>query len=514
MPETMVSVTTPRGAWSIAGAVAGAAGLAVGHAMTMALTLRASPLVGLAEAILRHVPEVADDRMGTLIGPQSRGPLVVILVVAALLFSMWAGRLAERSWWLPTLIWLGVGAVCLVEIVLSAERTALDFLPTTAGTVTSIVLLSFVSEPLHRIEDEDDTPAHGRSRRSFIIRSGVVGLAGIGVGIYGESFGRTRRHVEQTRRLLNLPVTDRPVPEGVSLHLEGMRAWRTPTPEFFIEHTAVATPTIEPLDWSLRIHGMVDHEIVLSYQDLLDRRIRERWITLSCAKDPVGGDKIGNAWWSGVRISKLLEEAGVSEEADAVLQTSQDGWTCGTPLAAMTDPYRNAMLTIAMNGEPLTLDHGFPVRTIVPGLFGHVSACKWVVDLEVTRFADIEAHPTKEGWSELGPVVIGSRIDVPEGGADLEAGIVPFGGYAWSQHIGIRAVEVAVDGGAWQAADLGTVPNQDTWVQWRADVDLAAGEHSVRVRAIGSDGTVQTGVQRDPKPDGATGWHEIEVSAS
>ncbi|KRF19157.1 oxidoreductase [Nocardioides sp. Soil797] len=507
-------MTTPRGAWSIAGAVAGAAGLAVGHAMTMALTLRSSPLVAFAEAVLRRVPEVADDRMGTLIGPQSRGPLVFILVLVALLFSMWAGRLAERSWWQPLLIWLGIGGVCLVEIVLSAERTALDFLPTTAGTVTSIVLLSFVSEPLHRIEDESDTPVDGRSRRSFIIRSGVMGAAGIGVAIYGESFGKKRRHVEQTRRLLNLPVSNPHVPEGVVLGVEGMAPWRTPTPEFFIEHTAVATPTVEPLEWSLRIHGMVDHEIVLSYQDLIDRRIRERWATLSCAKNPVGGDKIGNAWWSGVRISALLEEAGVTGDADAVLQTSQDGWTCGTPLASMLDPNREAMLAIAMNGEPLTLDHGFPVRTIVPGLFGHVSACKWVVDLEVTRFADIEANPTKEGWAEMGPVLIGSRIDVPEGGTEFEAGVVSFAGYAWSQRIGISGVEIALDGGAWQGTELGTVPNQDTWVQWRADVDLPAGDHTVRVRAIGSDGTIQTGVQRDAKPDGATGWHEIEVSAT
>lgn len=482
--------------------------------MTMALTLRSSPLVAVAEGVLRHVPEVSDDRLGTIIGPESKGPVVVVLVIVLMLCAMWAGRRARRAWWQPVPIWLGMAGICLVGVLTNPEATALDFLPVTAGAVTWIVALSFISEPLHRIEDEDDTPVHGRSRRGFLIRGGGFVLASVGIFIFGESFGKKRRHVEQSRNLLNLPVTDRLPKEGVNLGIEGMPPWRTPVPEFFIEHTAVATPAIEPLEWTLRIHGMVENELVLTYQDLIDRRIQERWITLSCVKNQVGGGLIGNAWWSGVLIAPLLEEAGVIDGADAVLQTSQDGWTCGTPLDALTDRSRHALLAVAMNGEPLTLDHGFPVRTVVPGLYGHVSACKWVVDLEVTRFADIEPQPTKEGWTPQGDVLIGSRIDVPEAGGEVDAGAVVVAGHAWAQHFGISGVEIAVDAGPWQRVDLGQAPNTDTWVQWRTEVDLDPGDHVVRVRAVALDGHVQTGVRREPKPDAATGWHEIDVSVS
>ena len=148
----------------------------------------------------------------------------------------------------------------------------------------------------------------------------------------------------------------------------------------------------------------------------------------------VGGSLIGNAWWSGVRVDALLAEAGVQGGADAVLQTSWDGWTCGTPLEKLTDPGTNAILAIAMNGEPLPIDHGFPVRMLVPGLYGYVSATKWVVDLEVTRFADFTAYWTDKGWSERGPVKLASRIEVPESGDNVPVGELTIAGAAWAQH--------------------------------------------------------------------------------
>ena len=181
-------------------------------------------------------------------------------------------------------------------------------------------------------------------------------------------------------------------------------------------------PNIEPKEWQLRIHGMVERDLVLSFDELVAREISEDWITLNCVSNEVGGDLIGNAWWSGVRLADILEEAGVSADADAMLQTSEDGWTCGTPLVRAGGPRPDAMLAVFMNGEPLTVEHGFPVRTIVPGLYGYVSACKWVVDMEVTPFDAIEAYWTGKGWSEEGPVKISSRIDVPDDGEDVPAG--------------------------------------------------------------------------------------------
>jgi DMSO/TMAO reductase YedYZ molybdopterin-dependent catalytic subunit len=236
-------------------------------------------------------------------------------------------------------------------------------------------------------------------------------------------------------------------------------------------------------------------------------------MTLNCVSNTVGGDLIGNAWWSGVRIAPLLEEAGVHPDADGVLQKSADGWTCLTPIEVLTDD-RNAMLAVAQNGEPLTVEHGFPVRMIVPGLYGYVSATKWVIDLEVTRFDDAQGYWTDKGWSAHGPVKLASRIDVPRGGSEIDHGDVTVAGTAWQQHTGVRAVEISVDGGAWRPTALARVPGVDTWVQWRTSVPLERGDHQVRVRATSDAGDVQTSVRADPVPDGATGWHTVNFRVS
>jgi DMSO/TMAO reductase YedYZ molybdopterin-dependent catalytic subunit len=307
-------------------------------------------------------------------------------------------------------------------------------------------------------------------------------------------------------------VSEPRVPPAARIDLPGVSAWQTPVEEFYLIHTAISLPAIEPERWRLRIHGMVERELELTLQDLLDRKPTEAWITLSCVSNQIGGDLIGNAWWSGVKLAALLEEAGPLPDADAVLQTSEDGWTCGTPLATLTDG-RDAMLAIAMNGRPLPVEHGFPVRTIVPGLYGFVSATKWVVDLEVTRFDRISAYWTGKGWAEQAPVRLASRIDVPRSGDTVAPGAVRVGGVAWEQHVGIQGVEVAVDGGAWQPVEIAAPPTHDTWVQWAGTVELAPGDHLLRVRASSRSGEVQTGVPRDVVPDGATGWHEVEVTA-
>jgi DMSO/TMAO reductase YedYZ molybdopterin-dependent catalytic subunit len=256
-------------------------------------------------------------------------------------------------------------------------------------------------------------------------------------------------------------VTPGTLPANADLGLPGIATWRTPNRQFYRIDTAFTPPSIAPADWSLRIHGMVDHEIRLSYADLVRRSFTEDWVTLCCVSNEVGGNLISNAWWSGVLIREILAEVGIRPGADAVLQTSQDGWTCGTPLAALTDPNRSAMLAVAMNGEPLPVEHGFPVRMVVPGLYGYVSATKWLVDLEVTQFGAFSAYWTQRGWGEKGPVKTESRIDVPRNGAHTATGKVRVGGSAWAQHTGIEAVEFQIDGGPWQSAVLGGVAGLD-----------------------------------------------------
>ena len=318
--------------------------------------------------------------------------------------------------------------------------------------------------------------------------------------------------VEDLRARLRLPVTRGTVPAGAEVAVPAMPPWRSPNEEFYRIDTAVVVPTVDVEEWRLRIHGMVERELTLSFDDLLERRLTEDWVTICCVSNEVGGDLIGNAWWSGVRVADLLAEAGVLPGADAVLQTSHDGWNCGTPLEALTDD-RNALLAVAMNGEPLPIEHGFPVRVVVPGLYGYVSATKWVVDLEVTRFEDFTAFWTERGWAAEGPVRTQSRIDVPRANHRVMSGDVRVGGVAWAPHTGIDRVEVRVDGGPWAEVELGRVPGVDTWVQWAGTVSVEPGIHTVAVRATDRSGYTQTAVRRDVVPDGATGWHTIEFTA-
>src|SRR5690606_12948763 len=272
----------------------------------------------------------------------------------------------------------------------------------------------------------------------------------------------------------------------------------------------LSEPLIHPADWPLRIHGMVEREVEIDYDALIEMGLVDRWLTLNCVSNEVGGGLIGNAPWAGVPIADVLALARPSPDADAVLSTSDDGWNAGTPLEALTDG-RDALLAVGMKGEALPLEHGFPVRMIVPALYGYVSATKWVVDLEVSRFDAFEAYWTTRGWAERGPVKVASRIDVPASGDDVTAGTVAVAGVAWAQHRGIERVEVRVDDGSWQPARLADVPSADTWRQWIYEWDAEPGDHTLQVRAVTADGEVQTSEQAPPAPNGSSGRHGIDV---
>nr|WP_269329549.1 molybdopterin-dependent oxidoreductase [Kineosporia babensis] len=292
-----------------------------------------------------------------------------------------------------------------------------------------------------------------------------------------------------------------------------MEPFITPNADFYRIDTALSVPLLRAEDWSLRIHGLVDREITLTWAELIAADLVERDLTLMCVSNEVGGDLTGTARWLGLPLGPLLQRAGISAEADMVLSKSSDGWTASTPLEVLTDG-RDCLLAIGMNGQPLPLEHGFPVRMVVPGLYGYVSATKWVVDLEVTRFDRAEAYWSTRGWSQRGPVKTSSRIDVPANGADLAAGTVAVAGIAWAQHRGIQAVEVRIDEGPWQSATLGAEASVDTWRQWYLSWNAPAGSHRIQVRATDGDGAVQVEDVAPPAPDGATGWDSIEVSVA
>jgi len=325
--------------------------------------------------------------------------------------------------------------------------------------------------------------------------------------------GTVTRAATAARAFVRLPAPvrpARPVPAGAQSPSPGVVDVVTANADFYRIDTALTPPQVDPSTWSLRVHGLVEREVTLTWDEVLASDLVEAYVTLTCVSNPVGGSLAGNARWLGLPIRTVLARAVPLPGADMVLSTSADGFTASTPLAVLTDD-RDALLAVGMNGEPLPVAHGFPVRMVVPGLYGYVSATKWVTDLEVTRFADRAAYWTQRGWSERGPVRTSSRIEVPRHHATVPAGRVAVGGTAWAQHTGITGVEVQVNQGPWQPAELAAEISVDTWRQWSWTWDAEPGPYTLRVRATDATGTVQDRAVRDVLPDGATGWHETSV---
>ncbi|MET9485660.1 molybdopterin-dependent oxidoreductase [Nocardia sp. NPDC006630] len=359
----------------------------------------------------------------------------------------------------------------------------------------------------------DDSGFELALQRRQVVRGIVIAAAaGVGAGVVGRVLGLRSHNVSSERAEVQLPSPSGPLPvvdPAADLKIPGLSPYLTSNADFYRIDTALTVPQVSKDSWSLRIHGMVDREIRLTYADLAARQAVEKLVTLTCVSNPVGGDLIGNASWLGYRLDELLTEAGPHPDADMVLSTSVDGFTAGSPLAALMDG-RDALLAVGMNGEPLPTAHGYPVRLVVPGLYGYVSATKWVTDIEITRFDRAQAYWTKRGWSQDGPIKTGARIDTPTA-SSLAPGRVTVAGVAWAQHRGIEAVEVRIDNGAWQPARLAAEPSIDTWRQWAFDWQATSGLHTVWARATDGGGAVQTSDVAYPVPDGATGYPSISV---
>ena len=402
-------------------------------------------------------------------------------------------------------------------------------LPTVVGTVCGIAVLRWLT--LRRTAGETAAKAPGQApadadiegeadngrRNSLLVLT--LTAAGLVAGIIGTKWSRRVHSVAGDRQEFVVPppaVPAPPIPPQVQPAGVDLPRFITDNDEFYRIDTALSVPQLSRADWRLRIHGMVDREITYGFADLARVPVVEKVVTLTCVSNPVGGNLISNAVWTGYRVRDLLASAGVHPDADMVLSTSIDGFTVGTPLEALTDS-RDALLAVTMNGQPLPIEHGYPARLVVPGLYGYVSATKWVVDLELTRFDRARAYWTKLGWSAHGPIKTESRIDVPRDDAVVAAGPVTFGGVAWGQQRGIREVEVRVDTpageGVWQPAELGASYSNDTWRLWSLPwVARSSGRHTITVRATDNTGTIQTDEVRNPAPDGATGWHQVSFT--
>ncbi len=351
----------------------------------------------------------------------------------------------------------------------------------------------------------------GMDRRQFFRLAAIGAVVAVAAGAVSRWIPSTAQvSASRAKAVVPVPISKQTVPADVDFDINGITPYVTPNGSFYRVDTAFVPPNVTAEEWGLKIHGLVNKEVNIDYAALVARPQIERDITLTCVSNPVGGNLAGNATWIGTRLDTLLAEAGPTSGADCVLFRSKDGFTQTAPLDALTDG-RDAILAVAMNGEILPIEHGFPVRMVVPGLYGYVSACKWIVDMKVSRFADESAYWTQRGWSDHGPIKTASRIDVPKGFAQFPAGDVTVAGVAWAQHRGISKVEVQIDDGPWQTAELAGDASVDTWRQWKYLWKATSGTHTVQSRATDGKGVVQTSEVRDVLPNGATGYDSRSI---
>ncbi len=562
----------PRHTRALAGAIAGVltAAVAMGAAQFAAgLGIpQSSPVLAVGQAAIDLTPPAVKDFAISTFGSHDKtvllgGILVVLslysavvgmLAVRRLAFGLWGLALfasiglaaaltrptATAGYVVPTLVGAAAGAVALTLLARAAARlgSPLDALfpfdldpeltdlpppadpprrpgplrppdlPYTEPGVRAGPAYSFtLTDP------DDQAPSRWPARRRFLITSGAAAAA----AAFGTAAGRNlanEHNIAAARTAIRFPrpaVPAPPLPPGSNLNIPGLSSFITPDDSFYRVDTALLTPQVDPATWRLRIHGMVQREVTITFADLLRRPLIEAYVTLTCVSNPVGGPYAGNAKWLGASLADLIRQARPLAGADQLLATSIDGYTSGTPLPVVLDG-RNALLAVAMNDTALTVVHGFPARMVVPGLYGYVSATKWVTDIEVTTFASALGYWAQHGWSRLGPIKTESRIDVPIAGASLTAGLIPVAGVAWAQHKGIAAVEVRVNGGPWQLARLAAVPGIDTWRQWVWEWQATPGNYLLEARATDATGYTQTALQAQPAPNGASGYPSAEVT--
>jgi DMSO/TMAO reductase YedYZ molybdopterin-dependent catalytic subunit len=493
------------------------AGLGLAELTAAWIAPGAGPVLSVGALVVDIVPAGVKQLVIGLFGTADKIVLIVTIVLVLLVIAAIAGILESRRPPYGRLLVVLLGAIALFAALSRSSASTLDAVPAVVAMGVAAVALTVLTTRLpSRALSAAESDA-GPDRRRFLVYTGATAGIGFLALIGGQVGAAATRAADAARALFVLPaasVRAPRIPAGASLDVAGITPLITRNADFYRIDTALSVPRIDPTAWRLKITGMVETEVEIDFAELLALPLEESTTTLACVSNYVGGDLIGNATWLGYPIRELLARAKPYSDADMVLSRSQDGFTAGTPIEALTDG-RNSILAVGMNGESLPLEHGYPVRMVVPGLYGYVSATKWVVELKLTRFDQEQGYWTPRGWSELGPVKLSSRIDVPRAGTSVSAGSVVIAGVAWSQHVGVSAVAVQIDDGPWQDATLADAISVDTWRQWAFTwADATTGNHSVTVRATDAEGLVQTSTIADVAPNGATGLHAVEVSVS
>ncbi len=543
VPETRLSSDEDRPWWqgALAGVAAGGVALMFGQ-LVEALSENIPGLVlGMGEWILDITPGWAAEESIENLGSTGKASLLPGVTIAALLAAAALGN-ASLRFSRRIGVW-GFTAFGLLGGFTTARNptspAVASWFWSLAAAALGIATLLFL---LDRLTGRADQPAAAgpfadpldppASRRAFL--GWTAGAGAVAAGGFALSRGIAPKSAAETARenivLSNIsttttteaaaateattttaPVSEATVTTEAITDIDGISSYITPNDSFYRIDTALSPPHVDPNDWSLEIKGMVDNPFTLTWDELIAMPMEEHEITLSCVSNPVGGSLVGNAKWLGVPIVTLLERAGVQPGADQFVGKSIDDWTAGLPTDRLYDG-RTALLAVGMNGEPLPISHGFPARLIVAGIYGYVSAVKWVTEIEMTRWDDFDGYWIDKGWSKLGPMKTMSRIDVPRSGSSVLVGEVVLAGVAWSPPRGIHAVEVSVDDGPWSPCDLAIPGNDENWVQWRTTWNATAGRHRITVRAVDGTDDVQPRGPKSVAPDGAEGWHQVSVN--
>ncbi|MFI9115886.1 molybdopterin-dependent oxidoreductase [Streptomyces venezuelae] len=513
---------------ALAGLLAAFTALAVAELVAGLVRPEAGPVTVVGGAVIDRTPAAVKDFAIRTFGENDKTVLQLGILAMLTLLALALGVLAlshRRAGAAGALLFGVVGAAAALS---RPDSTGLgDVLPSAAGALAGALALYVLAAKAVRVPDPAGAGGEdgegGWSRRGFLTAAGVTAVTATSADALGRFFtGRQGQGAVASREGLVLPEPASPapaLPAGVQLKVPGVTAFATPNRDFYRVDTALTVPKVDAGTWRLRIHGKgVARPLTYTLDQLLARPLIERDITLTCVSNEVGGPYIGSARWLGVPLVGLLKEAGVvppsrGGEADQLVARSVDGMTLGSPVEDVMDG-RDAMLAVGMNGEPLPFDHGFPARMLVPGLYGYVSACKWITDIELTTFDAYDPYWVKRKWARRAPIKTQSRIDTPKPFARPNAGTVVVAGVAWAQHRGISRVEIRVDDGPWQDADLAAQAGVDTWRQWSYRWNATAGGHNITVRATDGTGQTQTEQRTRTIPDGASGRHSVFVTVT
>lgn len=533
---------------ALSGLLAGYAAIAVAELVSAVVRPESGPIIAVGSAAIDRTPASVKDWAIQQFGTNDKlvlqlGILAVLTVLALIL-----GMVATRWRLIGSVGVLAFGVVGALAAVGRPDSTSVsDALPSVVGAVIGACLLYWLIGRLdatrrpmkpQRVNADLDTPEGvkakgggavpanaqveaGWDRRGFVLAATAAAAASTGAGLAGRALnGSQGQDAVASRKGVVLPAPSSKaaaIPRGTALRIEGISPFTTPNGDFYRVDTALVVPKVDATTWKLRIHGKgVEREMTVSFDDLLKMPLVERDITLTCVSNEVGGPYVGNARWIGVRLDDLLKQCGVKPPskggpADQLVARSVDGMTIGTPVEDVMDG-RDAMLALGMNGQPLPFVHGFPVRMLVPGLFGYVSACKWIRDIELTTFDAYDTYWVKRDWAQRAPIKTQSRIDTPKPFGRPKAGTVMVAGVAWAQHRGIDKVEIRVDDGPWEEARLAAEDTRDTWRQWSYPWQATKGGHTLTVRATDRTGETQTAKRTRTVPDGASGWHSVVVT--